>query len=120
MSKLKNIIDDITTHPSMWVKDGKFDSAIAFICGYNWALKDDLNIDREETELGEFFLWLINDLTENNDEIPSNLIWEMYIGIGQDLDDSEKFTLLRELFTRFQMETGSNNHQKDENSNHSA
>lgn len=116
MSELEDLINDITVRPRMWVKDGKFDSAIAFICGYNWAIKDSMNIERDETELGKFFLWLINDLTENNNDIPSNLIWEMYIGIGQDLEDSEKLALLRELFARFQLETGSKQPPNDENS----
>ena len=96
---LEQLIEQIVTRPHMWVEDGSFTAAAAFISGYDWAVQSHLGLDRNGTELGRFRAWLAQKAWEE-DEFPRNLGWESYVKRGA-IDDAAKFSMLLNLYSKF-------------------
>jgi hypothetical protein len=100
MMTLEQLIENIVPRPHMWVEDGSFAAAAAFISGYDWAVQSHLGIDKNETELGRFRTWLAAKAWEK-DGFPRNLSWEVYIK-REVADDETEFTILLMLYKQFQ------------------
>jgi hypothetical protein len=103
MQSLEQIVEKITTHPQMWVRDTSFNTIAAFISGYDWAAQEYTGLSRSETELGRFRTWLIERMSKNQNNTPKNLSWESYL--EQEAGDNVKITLLHNLFKEYMLET---------------
>ena len=99
---LRQLIEEIASRPQMWVEDGSFAAAAAFISGYDWTIQSYLGIDRNETELGRFRTWLAEKAWEE-DEFPRNLGWDSYVKRGE-THDTTKFSRLLDLYRKFLLE----------------
>jgi hypothetical protein len=98
MKPLAELINAVTTRPEMFVLGASFDSVAAYISGYDQAVQENTGLGRYKTELGRFWVWLIENVAEPKG-MAGNLPWESYIGPGT--SDPERLKMLQQLFKEF-------------------
>lgn len=86
----------------MYIWDGKFRTAVAYIDGYNFALIGLMESDEGRTELATFRAWLAQRFYLSH-RLARNLVWWGYI-VYFTSEDDKAFEMLRTLFAEFLQE----------------
>lgn len=95
----QKLVELVCTRPRMFVRDGGFQGAVAYLDGYDTAVGILTGNGRDGTDLGGFRLWLAQKLWEL-EGTARNLAWWSYIERLYP-DDETRFQQLPALFNEY-------------------
>lgn len=102
-ASFQRVMTLVCTRPRMFVWDGTFRTAAAYLDGYDTAVALISGKGWQETDLHGFRVWLTKRLPESDVDTPRNLGWSSYVESLYP-DDETRFRQLPILFHKYLME----------------